>query len=55
MVSPARFGYNKQTASTNLFQQNDDVSADKIQERALKEFEGFVKLLKKKPCECKGS
>lgn len=47
MVRPDHFGYNKETAPSNAFQ-NDILLCDhhKITQDAIKEFEGFVELLK---------
>ena len=46
MVSPVRFGYNKQTALTNSFQKNNTkLTPKEIQEAALNEFIQFVNLL----------
>jgi hypothetical protein len=42
MIRPVRFGFNKETASNNVFQSVDDSNA---QELALKEFDDFVTLL----------
>ena len=47
MVRPVCFGFNYQTAITNSFQHNDDeLSADEVQKRAIKEFDMYVDLLK---------
>lgn len=44
MIRPVRFGYNEETAVNNAFQvQNDDPL---VQEKALKEFDQFVKVLR---------
>ena len=46
MVRPVCFGFNYETSLTNSFQHNDDeLSADEVQKRALKEFDTFVDLL----------
>ncbi len=46
MVRPAAFGYNEQTAHTNLFQQhNTRDSITEIQYSASKEFDSYVELL----------
>jgi hypothetical protein len=49
MVRPAAFGYNEQTATTNLFQQhNINLTTSEIQYKALQEFDAYVsKLLSK--------
>lgn len=47
MVRPASFRMNEQTAVNNHYQKSQDgVSADRIQELALKEFDGFVEVLR---------
>ncbi len=52
MVQPVSFGYNKETAGTNLFQTNDTLLTPKqVQAHALKEFNAFVEKLKKKGVE----
>jgi hypothetical protein len=45
MIRPARFTYNTETAGNNLFQVAGN--ADNAQEKALKEFDAFVAMLKK--------
>ncbi|TWP24815.1 amidinotransferase [Apibacter muscae] len=42
MIEPIAFGFNKQTAMDNLFQENDSVSPKIIQEHASKEFNCMV-------------
>ncbi len=44
MVRPASFGFNDQTADSNAFQQRTDLP--EVTQQALKEFDGFVKLLR---------
>lgn len=51
MIRPAAFGFNPETAQDNLYQQPDDRTAADVQETALKEFDGFVSLLKGKGIE----
>ena len=47
MVQPINFGFNGETAATNLFQKNDSkLTPAEIQKAALEEFKAFVKLLK---------
>jgi len=47
MVQPINFGFNTETAATNLFQKNDGkLTPVEIQKTALKEFKAFVKLLR---------
>jgi hypothetical protein len=46
MVRPLHFGFNAETAESNFYQQRDDRDAYVIQELALKEFDGFVALLR---------
>jgi hypothetical protein len=48
LIRPLRFGYNAETAGTNVFQQSTAKAANEIQEKALKEFDAFVKLLRRK-------
>ena len=46
MVRPVRFGFNRETAATNLFQKNNKkLTSKQIQSNALKEFSALVKLL----------
>jgi hypothetical protein len=46
MIRPASFGYNQMTAANNAFQQyDDDRSTDKIQEKAVEEFDHAVATL----------
>lgn len=47
MVRPAQFGFNAETAPTNIFQDANETSNPKIiHEKALKEFDDFVQLLR---------
>ena len=47
MVKPVQFGFNEEAADTNKFQQKvDTLSQGEIQEKALQEFNLFVKNLK---------
>lgn len=47
MVRPAHFGFNAQTAANNAFQTNDEsVSPEAVQRRAVEEFDGFVNRLR---------
>jgi hypothetical protein len=46
MIRPVKFGYNEQTATSNAFQNNIDLKAEEAQVSALKEFDGFVTLLR---------
>ncbi len=46
MIRPARFGYNPETAVNNAFQQKPLDDAQSIQEKALREFDGFVNVLR---------
>jgi hypothetical protein len=46
MVRPANFGYNAQTAESNAFQQLDNADPEVIRATAMKEFDGFVALLR---------
>ena len=45
MVRPVRFAYNAQTALTNTFQNNATTHPEETQNKALAEFDGFVKTL----------
>jgi hypothetical protein len=45
MIRPVNFGFNEETATTNAFQ-NRDASKNGVQELALVEFDGLVKLLR---------
>jgi len=48
MVRPANFGFNPETAENNVFQKDDhSMTANHISDLARKEFDGFVKILKK--------
>jgi hypothetical protein len=46
MVRPARFGFNIQTAHTNLFQRKGKLELTQIHVNALKEFDEFVRILR---------
>jgi hypothetical protein len=46
MIRPIKFGYNEQTAESNAFQNNIDLKAEEAQANALKEFDGFVAMLR---------
>lgn len=46
MVRPTSFGFNEQTATTNTFQNNVDLSADEIHDRANHEFTSMVEKLR---------
>jgi hypothetical protein len=48
LIRPLRFGYNAETAGTNVFQQSTGKAANEVQKQALKEFDAFVKLLRQK-------
>lgn len=45
MIRPVSFGFNEQTAASNAFQ-NRDADQQAVQDRALAEFDGFVKTLR---------
>jgi hypothetical protein len=45
MIRPVSFGFNEQTAGSNAFQ-NRDADQQAVQNKALAEFDGFVKILK---------
>ena len=44
MIRPVNFGFNEQTAGSNAFQ-NHDADQQAVQDKALAEFDGFVKIL----------
>jgi hypothetical protein len=46
MVRPAAFGFNEETAANNYFQSNPGISKEKVQQKALKEFDNMVKMLR---------
>jgi hypothetical protein len=48
MIRPANFGFNPETALTNAFQQQSSASVLTIQEKAIEEFNNFVKVLGEK-------
>jgi len=45
MIRPVSFGFNEQTAASNAFQ-NRDANQQAVQDKALVEFDNFVKILK---------
>ncbi|MEN0053472.1 MAG: arginine deiminase-related protein [Mucilaginibacter sp.] len=45
MIRPVSFGFNEQTAASNAFQ-NRDTDQQTVQEKALAEFDSFVRILK---------
>lgn len=45
MIRPVNFGFNEQTAGSNAFQ-NRDAAQQQVQDKALKEFDGFVNILR---------
>jgi hypothetical protein len=45
MIRPANFGFNEQTAGSNAFQ-NRNAEQQQVQDKALKEFDGFVGTLR---------
>ena len=46
MVRPAAFGYNDETAANNFFQHHPCVERDRLQQKALAEFDAMVDLLR---------
>ncbi|MFC3417591.1 citrulline utilization hydrolase CtlX [Algoriphagus hitonicola] len=46
MVRPANFGFNPETAGNNFYQKTDPRGHDEIQQLVLREFDGFVALLR---------
>ncbi len=51
MIRPCCFGYNPQTAVNNVFQKQTELDPAVVQEKALKEFDHFVALLRQKGVE----
>lgn len=48
MIRPHKFYFNAETAVNNAYQQNDGMEADKINEKAVLEFDNLVKMMKDK-------
>ena len=48
MISPDQFGFNHQTATTNVFQNKVNIEEKELQKKALQEFTNMVSLLKSK-------
>ena len=49
MVRPKHFNYNEETAKNNYFQKKEEkLSLSQTQEKVVKEFESFIKQLRKK-------
>jgi hypothetical protein len=46
MIRPAAFGFNEETAVNNFFQSNSSFSQEQLQQKALKEFDNMVQVLK---------
>ena len=46
MIRPVQFGYNEQTATSNVFQQKDVTNPSEIQRKALQEFNEFTNVLR---------
>ncbi len=46
MIRPASFGYNAETAASNVFQGNVELSKNEVQQKALNEFDAFVNTLR---------
>ena len=47
MIRPARFAFNEETATSNVFQKNNSlISSSEIQQHALDEFDSLVKKLR---------
>jgi hypothetical protein len=46
MIRPAAFGFNKETAATNFFQSDKGIGQEKLQQKALLEFDNMVEMLK---------
>ncbi len=51
MIRPVKFGFNEETAISNVFQQKDKTDEVDIQSAAIKEFDEFVSLLRKQNIE----
>jgi hypothetical protein len=51
MIRPANFGFNRETAESNAFQQDKKESTEEIQKKALAEFDSTVALLRKNEIE----
>ncbi|MBS1526357.1 MAG: amidinotransferase [Bacteroidetes bacterium] len=45
MIRPVNFGFNEQTAGSNAFQ-NKNAEQQQVQDKALKEFDGFISVLR---------
>ena len=46
MVRPAAFGFNEETAANNYFQSNPAISKEKLQKKALVEFDNMMQTLR---------
>ena len=46
MIRPVNFGFNEQTAGSNVFQTAINAEQQQVQDTALKEFDGFVQILR---------
>ena len=46
MIRPASFGFNAETAASNVFQGNVSLSEQEVQQKAVQEFDAFVELLR---------
>jgi hypothetical protein len=46
MVRPAAFGFNEETAANNYFQSNPGISKEELQQKALREFDNMVEVLR---------
>ncbi len=46
MIRPANFGYNEETAVNNAFQLKPGEEADSVRQKALREFDGFVSIIR---------
>lgn len=53
MIRPVSFNYNSETAKTNSFQQESNISSSLTQTKALQEFDAMTKLLEKNKVEVK--
>jgi hypothetical protein len=46
MIRPAAFGFNEETAANNYFQSNSGISKEKLQKKAIEEFDNMVQTLR---------
>lgn len=46
MIRPSSFGFNEETAANNFFQTNPGISKKEVQQKALKEFDNMISILR---------